>query len=61
MVSSLTAFVVVVGLSCRAVCSTFCASSVVGISNKCGAYCDVYVGGKVRVAKFMMSWNLQLK
>ena len=23
-------------------------------------YCDVYVGGKVRVAKFMMSWNLQL-
>jgi len=23
--------------------------------------CDVYVGGKVRVAKFMMSWNLQLK
>jgi len=22
--------------------------------------CDVYVGGKVRVAKFMMSWNLQL-
>ena len=22
--------------------------------------CDVYVGGKVRVAKLMMSWNLQL-
>jgi len=23
-------------------------------------YSDVYVGNKVRVAKFMMSWNLQL-